>query len=402
MAKCKKCGKELEKSSKILSVKTDSETAKKELKKNDLIFSLDDKSVSTKKEIESAIKGKDSCEIKIQRKNQTETIKIENPSRLLNDIEFYDEGICSSCGSKQKNMLPIVLILIAVLIAGGIVGAVIFSEKSKEIKAGVEFEDNNSEFVEDKVGEDGITSLENPDLTVTINDKEIKITSLGALPDSKVLDNLEDLKSRATPTNNSNGNNVFPDFDDSMPAFREEKVGTDTYRKMYAKNGNFDIRKPVISEYNFNDLTQNQLEYIGESKCELLGTVYFDYGYANWPKEAVVRERKTSFGRIEFNEIRYTETMSALLSILSEIPLEVLDTTVFYLDGHTDHTSPHDFNQTLSEARADCIKEILIQKFGISEKNIITKGHSWDCLAVDTLEECAENRRVEIRVAFFN
>ena len=134
----------------------------------------------------------------------------------------------------------------------------------------------------------------------------------------------------------------------------------------------------------------------------MLWTIYFYYGYANWPKAAVVQVQKTTLVKIDFNKTRYTETVSALKSLLTEIPQGALQNTLFYIDGHTDHTSPHDFNQTLSEARADCIKEILIKNFGINEKNIVTKGYSWDRMAVNTMEECPENRRVELSVVFFN
>ena len=242
--------------------------------------------------------------------------------------------------------------------------------------------------------------FQNSSLTVDFNGKDVQITSSGTLSEVEKSNNIEYINQQLEKTNTDTYD--FLNFEDSAPVFSYEKVGSDTYRKMYSKNENFDVRKPIINGYVFNDLTQDRLADIGQKHKEILGTVYFDYGYANAPKNAIVQTKTVTLGQVDFNQIRYTETIVALKSILSEIPQAAINTTIIYLDGHTDHTSPHDFNQTLSEARAECIKEILIRNFGINEKNIVTKGYSWDRLAVNTLDECAENRRVEISVAFFN
>ncbi len=400
MATCKKCGKTLKVTNEVLSVKSGSMAEKNGLTKGDCVVSIDEQSVKNKNDIDVATKDKTNCKININHNGQTKTITVDNPHEFINGIVFSDEKVCSSCGTKQKgNKLPLIIGIIGAIIAA-IVIVLVIPKKEKITTSDINIGENNASFSEEKVGADNIDKMKETDLSVDVNGNKVSITASGSLSETEKAKNIDAMNQQLIETNNDSYE--FLDFDDSTPLFAIEKVGADNYRKMYSKNDKFDIRKPVINGYNFNNLSQERLADIGQSKKEILGTIYFDYGYANWPKTAVVQVQKTTLGKIDFNKTRYTETVSALKSLLTEIPQGALQNTLFYIDGHTDHTSPHDFNQTLSEARADCIKEILIKNFGINEKNIVTKGYSWDRMAVNTMEECPENRRVELSVVFFN
>lgn len=400
MSNCKKCGKELKLTNEILSINSSSVAEKKEVKKGDLIVSIDGQSVKTKDDIATATKNKTTCKINISHKKQTKTISIESVPEFFKGILFSDENICSNCGTKQKkNKLPVIIGITTVAIFTIItVFAILKVEKTSV--SDISIGENNATFSDEKVGLDNIDIMNQNGLSVDINGNKVLLTVSGSLSEAEKSKNIEAMNQQLKKTNKDTYNLL--DFDDSDPLFAIEKVGSDNYRKMYSKNEKFDVRKPVMNGYNFNNLSQEELVDIGETKKKILGTIYFDYGYANVPKTTVVKVQKTILGKIDFNKIRYTETISGLKSILSEIPQAILSTTLFYLDGHTDHTSPHDFNQTLSEARAESIKEILIKNFGINEKNIITKGYSWDCMAINSIEECAENRRVELSVVFLN
>lgn len=400
MANCKKCGKELKLTNEILSVNLGSLAEKNGLTKGDFVVAIDGQSVKTKDDIETVTKDKTTCKININHKGQTKTISIENAQEFFKDILFSDENICSNCGTKQKrNKLPVIIGITAAAIVTIItVFAIIKVEKTSV--SDISIGENNAMFSDEKVGSDNIDIMNQNDFSIDINGNKVLITASGSLSEAEKSKNIEAMNQQLKKTNKDTYD--FLDFDDSSPLFAIEKVGTDNYRKMYSKNEKFDVRKPFINGYNFNNLTQEKLIDIGESKKEILGTIYFDYGYANFPKSTVAKVQKTTLGKIDFNKTRYTETISGLKSILSEIPKATLSTTLFHLDGHTDHTSPHDFNQTLSEARAKSIKEILIKNFGINENNIITKGYSWDRMAVNSMDECAENRRVELSVVFFN
>lgn len=67
------------------------------------------------------------------------------------------------------------------------------------------------------------------------------------------------------------------------------------------------------------------------------------------------------------------------------------------LEGHTDSTGSHAYNQTLSARRADAVKRVLISQFGISPSRITTRayGETQPIVSNATREGRAKNRRVE-------
>ncbi|WP_106420249.1 MULTISPECIES: OmpA family protein [Salinicola] len=67
------------------------------------------------------------------------------------------------------------------------------------------------------------------------------------------------------------------------------------------------------------------------------------------------------------------------------------------LDGYTDSVGPADYNQKLSQRRADSVKAYLVNK-GFNADNIMTYGHgeSDPIASNDTAEGRAQNRRVEL------
>jgi outer membrane protein OmpA-like peptidoglycan-associated protein len=71
----------------------------------------------------------------------------------------------------------------------------------------------------------------------------------------------------------------------------------------------------------------------------------------------------------------------------------------FSIEGHTDATGTPDYNQRLSERRADAVKAWLVEKFGIGPERIQTVGFGSSKLIVPSdksIEEQRPNRRVEI------
>jgi outer membrane protein OmpA-like peptidoglycan-associated protein len=69
------------------------------------------------------------------------------------------------------------------------------------------------------------------------------------------------------------------------------------------------------------------------------------------------------------------------------------------VEGHTDNTGTHDYNQALSEVRAQTVANALEQR-GIADSRITTKGFAYDKPAArnDTPQGQAKNRRTEIVV----
>lgn len=67
------------------------------------------------------------------------------------------------------------------------------------------------------------------------------------------------------------------------------------------------------------------------------------------------------------------------------------------IGGHTDLIGPREYNQDLSERRAEAVKETLVERFDIDEDRISTRGYGMSRPVVDevSLEANPRNRRIE-------
>ena len=68
------------------------------------------------------------------------------------------------------------------------------------------------------------------------------------------------------------------------------------------------------------------------------------------------------------------------------------------LAGHTDSDATPEYNQTLSEKRAEAVKAYLVRQFGIDPERIMTRGYgeSRPLVPNDSPENMQKNRRVEV------
>jgi outer membrane protein OmpA-like peptidoglycan-associated protein len=70
--------------------------------------------------------------------------------------------------------------------------------------------------------------------------------------------------------------------------------------------------------------------------------------------------------------------------------------SVFMLGGHTDAKGSDDYNQALSERRAEAVKRFLIERYGVPAANFVSAGYGKNGLKSAADPHAAENRRVEI------
>ena len=70
---------------------------------------------------------------------------------------------------------------------------------------------------------------------------------------------------------------------------------------------------------------------------------------------------------------------------------------VFLIEGHTDAVGTFAANQRLSEARADSLRRVLVQEFGVPRRALETVGYGEEYLLVRTERENWQNRRVTLR-----
>jgi outer membrane protein OmpA-like peptidoglycan-associated protein len=73
-----------------------------------------------------------------------------------------------------------------------------------------------------------------------------------------------------------------------------------------------------------------------------------------------------------------------------------------FIDGHTDNVGKEDYNQTLSENRANAVKQYFISK-GIAESRITSAGHGMSMPIADnkTAAGRQKNRRVELKLNYY-
>ncbi len=70
--------------------------------------------------------------------------------------------------------------------------------------------------------------------------------------------------------------------------------------------------------------------------------------------------------------------------------------STFVVAGHTDAAGGEEYNQNLSERRADAIKKYLVDKYGINGSDLVTVGYGKSKLK-DASQPMAEaNRRVQV------
>src|SRR6185312_2627213 len=73
-----------------------------------------------------------------------------------------------------------------------------------------------------------------------------------------------------------------------------------------------------------------------------------------------------------------------------------LQGSVFLLGGHTDAKGGQEYNQRLSERRAQAVREFLIQNFRIAGDTLVAAGYGKEQLKSSADPFAAENRRVQV------
>ena len=90
----------------------------------------------------------------------------------------------------------------------------------------------------------------------------------------------------------------------------------------------------------------------------------------------------------------FYETLDSVSLVLNEF-----DKTSIKILGHTDSTGSFQYNQTLSERRAESVKEYLVSR-GVSSSRLHTNGYGprYPLATNDTAQGRSINRRVEIEI----
>jgi outer membrane protein OmpA-like peptidoglycan-associated protein len=86
----------------------------------------------------------------------------------------------------------------------------------------------------------------------------------------------------------------------------------------------------------------------------------------------------------------------SLLALGRALSMEEFKGATFLINGHTDAKGGDDYNQNLSERRAEAVKRLLIQRFNLPADTLIAVGFGKTHLKNQADPSAGENRRVQI------
>jgi outer membrane protein OmpA-like peptidoglycan-associated protein len=99
----------------------------------------------------------------------------------------------------------------------------------------------------------------------------------------------------------------------------------------------------------------------------------------------------------EFNSARLTPDGELILDHLGRALKDPqLGASRFAIAGHTDAVGTPNYNQTLSEQRAETVKRYLIERYGVTSARLTAAGYGLTQLLDPANPTSAVNRRVEI------
>ena len=385
---CKKCGSSLVISTIIESFYPDSDAEKSSLKVGDKILEINKIPVDTNADIVAHEQVNGLVSVKVERKNQKLMFLVPDSDGFFTNQITYKE-ICKNCEKKKrkrkvKNFFDKVILGIFCLVV--ITLAVIIFMLVSANKMDDEIPENTETIVAEN---QNIENTENPE-EISLDSPELRWEKIEQLIRSSNVFENEILYIAL----NADDYNLFD------TVLQNEYA----WRKMFTVVDELDTKSSIVRGYSLNTTDDETLMLLAQIKAVELGKIYYDYGEWLEPSDKYPGRGEYNLSGNIFDEMRFYETASALSNLLAKIPSDKMKNACFVIDGHTDSVSDHDFNQALSERRANSIKKIMNGMFGIPQHRIVTQGFSWDKKVVEneiTPKDFAMNRRAEIKVCFF-
>ncbi|MFH0867536.1 MAG: OmpA family protein [Bacteroidota bacterium] len=168
---------------------------------------------------------------------------------------------------------------------------------------------------------------------------------------------------------------VFSDTTNALGKFSILLPKGDTYKILYKEFTDSTAYSEVEIPCAAGKYTSELTIQIEPAKVYTLDNVFFDTGLATLKPESY-------------------KALNDLVEVMKLKPDMVIE-----IDGHTDNTGTPELNQTLSQNRADAVRNYLLKK-GIAASRVTAKGFG-DTLPVadnSTEEGKAKNRRTEVKI----
>ncbi|OAF08618.1 OmpA family protein [Bradyrhizobium neotropicale] len=158
------------------------------------------------------------------------------------------------------------------------------------------------------------------------------------------------------------------------PVTRGLSVGTQADTAQQAKESTFlnTVRNRATRSLSMGE--REQIAELAATKPKIDLEIQFDYNSADIAKTSIA-------------------SVQALGKALSD---PALKGSTFVVAGHTDAIGGEEFNQGLSERRADTIKKYLVQNYGLSGGDLVTVGYGKTKLKDAANGADPINRRVQV------
>ncbi len=99
----------------------------------------------------------------------------------------------------------------------------------------------------------------------------------------------------------------------------------------------------------------------------------------------------------DFNSARINQrSVPKLNELAAALSDEKLDGETFMIAGHTDAVGSDGYNQSLSEQRAESVRQYLVDKHNLNISKLIAIGYGEEQLKLPETPKAGENRRVQI------
>lgn len=184
---------------------------------------------------------------------------------------------------------------------------------------------------------------------------------------------------------------VYPYIYDDQ-TFMLNTAGDNLENTEAAEKMDEDTQARIIEEKNTVVSAMKDSFEESEIKAEMdeqSGTVRFDTNIVFDVNSAEIADA----GKSELDEF-----LKAYIPIMQE-QVQKGNIAKVQIDGHTDTNGDHEYNQDLSERRAQAVADYIIASYPEIEPYLVTKGYSFDkpVLAEDGSVDMAASRRVEFR-----
>ncbi|MFB6421540.1 MULTISPECIES: OmpA family protein [Bradyrhizobium] len=158
------------------------------------------------------------------------------------------------------------------------------------------------------------------------------------------------------------------------PATRGLSVGPQVDTTVQAKEATFLNTVRNRSTRSLSTGEREQIAELAATKPKIDLEIQFDYNSADIAKTSMA-------------------SVQALGKALSD---PALKGSTFVVAGHTDATGGEEYNQGLSERRADTIKKYLVQNYGLNGTDLVTVGYGETKLKDAANVAGPANRRVQV------